>query len=91
MFTEIEAIVSGKVQQVLYRDFVQARAVELGVVGFVENAGDGTVRVVAQGTPETLKQLIGGLHVGSALSRVSSVAVTWRSPLRQFDDFSVHY
>ena len=91
MFEEIEAIVSGRVQGVLYRDFVQARAVELGVVGFVENAADGTVRVVAQGAPDALKKLIGQLHLGSVLSRIANVAVTWRSSPRQFDDFSVRY
>jgi acylphosphatase len=91
MFEEIEAMVSGKVQQVMYRDFVQSCAVGLGVVGFVENAEKGTVRVVAQGTPDALKALIDRLNEGSVLSRVANVAVTWRSPSRQFDDFSVRY
>lgn len=91
MFEEIEAIVSGKVQAVTYRDFAQEAAVELGVFGFVENAENGTVRVVAQGTPDALKQLINRLHRGSVLSRVENVAVTWRSPDRQYDDFAVRY
>ena len=82
---------TGKVQMVLYRDFVQKCAGELGARGFVENAVDGTVRVVAQGTPDMLKGLIDRLHVGSVLSRVETVAVTWRSPARQFEDFQVRY
>jgi acylphosphatase len=49
------------------------------------------VRVVAQGTPDALKALIDRLNEGSVLSRVAQVAVTWRSPSRQFDDFSVRY
>ncbi len=91
MFEEIEAIVTGKVQAVMYRDFVQACAIALGTVGFVENAENETVRVVAQGTPDALKGLIDRLHEGSVLSRVANVAVTWRSPDRQFSDFSVRY
>lgn len=91
MFEEIEAIIGGKVQAVMYRDFVQSAAVRLGAVGFVENVANGTVRVVAQGTPDMLKALIDKLHEGSVLARVESVAVTWRTPERQYDDFSVRY
>lgn len=91
MFEEIEAIVTGNVQAVMYRDFVQASAGELGVFGFVENIEDGRVRVVAQGTPDVLKGLIDQLNEGSVLSRVLNVAVTWRLPGRQFDDFRVRY
>ena len=91
MFEEIEAIIRGKVQQVMYRDFVQKTAVELGATGFIENAHDGSVRVVAHGTPDMLKRLIDTLHVGSVLSRVSDVAVTWRTPDRHYAEFSVRY
>lgn len=91
MFEEIEAIIHGKVHGVRYRDFVQQCAGETGVCGFVENREDGTVRVVAQGTPDALKALIDCLHRGSVLSQVETVAVTWRSPTARFDDFSVKY
>lgn len=91
MFEEIEATIRGRVQGVRYRDFVQACAAETGIYGFVENKEDGTVRVVAQGTPEALKGLIDCLHRGSVLARVETVAVTWRSPREQFADFTVHY
>ena len=91
MFEEIEAIIEGKVQGVLYRDFVQAAALALGAVGFAENRADGRVRVVAQGTPDALRSLIDRLHEGSVLAQVRHVAVTWRAPTERFDDFSVRY
>ncbi len=91
MFEEIEAVISGKVQQVMYRDFVQSVAVQLGVAGFAENTADGTVRVVAQGTPDMLKGLVDRLHEGSVLSEVATVAVSWRTPDHHYDDFVVHY
>ena len=91
MGEEIEAIVRGKVQGVMYRDFAQGAAARLGIVGFVENAGDGTVRVVAQGAPDALKALVDRLHEGSVLARVASVAVAWRAPTGSFDTFSVRY
>lgn len=89
MREEIEAIISGKVQGVNLRDFVQQTAVHLGVVGLVENRPDGTVRVIAQGSPDALKELISHLHEGSIRAQVEQVAVSWRSPTRTFDDFSV--
>jgi acylphosphatase len=91
MFEEIEVTVSGKVQNVMYRDFVQSVALPLECMGTVENMPEGTVRVVAQGTPDALKALIDRLHEGSILSRVEDVAVVWRAPTQQFSDFSVIY
>lgn len=91
MFEEIEAIVSGHVQAVMYRDFTQSVAVTLGLLGFVENRDDGTVRVVAQGTPEALRHFVERLNEGSVLARVEHVAVTWRSPSERFTDFYISH
>ncbi len=89
MYEEIEAIASGSVQGVRYRDFVQGVATELGLGGFAENLPDGTVRVVAQGPLDTLKAFVDRLNEGSVLSEVRGVAVSWRTPDRQFDDFTI--
>lgn len=91
MYEEIEAMVSGTVQGVRFRDFVQTQAGALSVLGQVENLPDGTVRIIAQGSPEVLKALIDTLHEGSVLARVEQVAVTWRAPTRTFVDFSIIY
>ena len=91
MFTEIQCVVSGKVQGVGFRDFVQRTAGEHNLVGFVENKEDGTVVVVAQGIPDDLKEFVSQLNGGSSLSRVDGVGVEWRSPENFFDDFVVRY
>ncbi len=91
MFEEIYCKVEGRVQMVMYRDFTQRKARSIGVMGWVKNLADGTVAVVAQGTPDQLKQLIETLHEGSVLARVDSVGVEWRAPSGQFDDFSIIY
>lgn len=91
MFEEIRCVISGRVQMVMYRDFAQRKARGLNVVGWVRNCGDGTVEVVAQGTPDQLKQYIERLHEGSILSRVDTVAVEWRAPSGHFDDFIIRY
>lgn len=83
------AIVSGKVTGVRYRVYVQDAATTLELVGSVQNQTDGTVHVVAEGPPDTLKEFVEYLHEGSLQARVDSVAVDWQTASRTFDEFSV--
>lgn len=86
---EIHCIVSGRVQMVMFRDFVQRRARILRLTGTVQNLPDGTVDVVAQGNKEDLERLIDKLHKGSILSRVDGVIIEWREPSQSFDGFKI--
>ena len=87
----IECIISGRVQMVMYRDFVRRKAHGLELVGTVENKKDGTVRVIAQGEEEHLKEFIETLHKGPFLAHVSRVTVTWREPLTDIVGFTLVY
>lgn len=86
---EMYCVVTGKVQEVAYRAYAQESAAILELVGYVRNLPDGTVEVVAQGTPDTLKEFVEYLHEGSLMSQVASVATDWRSASKTFDEFSV--
>lgn len=86
---EMYCLVMGHVQGVAYRAYVQDSATQLELVGYVKNQPDGAVVVVAQGSPDILKEFVEYLHEGSSLARVESVAVDWRSPGRTFQEFSV--
>lgn len=88
---EMQCLVSGKVQQVAYRAYVQDVATALGLVGFVRNLLNGEVEVVAQGEPAILKELVEHLHEGSLLARVEGVAVEWGTIKKAFDDFSIRH
>ena len=88
---EIHCVVTGKVQNVRYRDYVQTSATELKLTGWVRNLPDGTVVVVAQGEPDTLKEFVEYLHEGSLQAQVEGVAVEWRTTKRQDDDFSIKF
>lgn len=87
--TEIHCTVTGHVQGVAYRTYVQEAATELELVGYTKNASDGSVIVVAQGAPDTLKDFVEYLHEGSLLAKVEGVAVEWRSVSNTFSEFSV--
>ena len=83
------AVVTGKVQGVRYRTYVQESATELEIVGYVTNLPNGTVEVVAQGLPDTLKEFVEYLNEGSLLAKVESVSIDWRSVHKHYDEFSI--
>lgn len=69
----MHAIVTGRVQGVGYRYFVQKAANELGLTGWTRNLPDGSVEVEAEGAPEALESFRQLLWNGPALSRVDDV------------------
>lgn len=86
-----KAIVRGRVQMVMYRDFAQRKARAHGVVGTVRNLDDGTVEVIAEGEEPVLKEYIELLKKGSMLSHVEKVEVAWQYPTRAYSNFSIVY
>lgn len=89
--TELYATITGKVQGVRYRDYVQVSAGKLFLTGFVRNNRDGSVTVVAHGMPDDLKLFVEYLHEGSLQSKVEGVSVEWRTATIAYDDFSIIY
>jgi len=91
MIKQIDCIISGRVQGVLYRDFSRRMARRYGLVGTVENLPDGTVKVVAQGDELKLKKYIEDLKRGSIFSRVDAVDEKWGNAEQSFSDFRTVY
>lgn len=69
------ATVSGGVQAVGFREATRRRAGELGVLGWVRNEDDGTVRVHAEGAREAVDSLLAFLRQGPPGAAVAGVAV----------------
>ena len=86
---QMRCVIFGKVQGVQYRVYAQDSAVELDLVGQVKNLPDGTVEVLAQGMPDTLKEFVEYLYEGSLSSMVESVSVDWQTVDKTFTEFSV--
>ena len=57
-------LVSGRVQGVGYRNFVQKHAAAHGIKGYARNLDNGSVEVYAMGTIEALNELAGFLRKG---------------------------
>ena len=82
-------LVKGKVQGVYFRASAAKTATELGIRGHVENLPDGDVRIVAEGTAESLEKLIEWCKEGPPHAEVDSVECRWLPPEGRFVDFRV--
>jgi acylphosphatase len=84
--------VSGKVQGVYFRHSTRVEAKRLSLRGSVRNLPDGSVEVLAQGTPLAIEALRLWLHRGPALARVDvvrEIVLDEEAELRIPDDFEI--
>ncbi|MBI2524881.1 MAG: acylphosphatase [Candidatus Rokubacteria bacterium] len=86
-----EIVVDGRVQGVGYRNFVERKAGQLGLAGYVMNLKDGRVRVRVEGWRRVIDELARELEKGPPLARVEKVAVTWRPATGRFTSFGIRY
>jgi len=86
--SRVVARVSGMVQGVGFRFFVQSRAVSLRLAGSVRNQPDGSVRVDAEGPKDDLLNLLDHLREGPPAAKVERVDVEWLPP-RGFKEFLI--
>ena len=68
--------IEGRVQGVGFRFYMQRKALELGVTGWVRNRLDGTVEAVVQGTPEAVETMIAAARRGPRNAMVSALRVS---------------
>jgi len=85
----LEATVRGLVQGVGFRWFVVRRASDLGLTGWTSNQSDGSVRVVAEGRPDVLDQLVRKLHAGPSGAQVESVESARAPRTGEFTSFTI--
>jgi len=86
-----EILVDGDVHGVGYRNFVQRKALQLGLRGYVMNLKDGRVRVRVEGPRATIEEFARDLEKGPPLARVEKVSVTWLPPTGRFASFGIRF
>ncbi|HLS21217.1 MAG TPA: acylphosphatase [Paenalcaligenes sp.] len=74
-FTMFRATVFGRVQGVGFRAATVQQARLYNVTGWVRNAVDGTVEVLAQGAADDIDKFLSWLHKGPVAARVDRVEV----------------
>jgi acylphosphatase len=79
----LSLVITGHVQGVGFRWYVQREAVMLGLAGEVRNRADGSVEVEAEGARAPLGRLLDRVREGPAGARVTQVDARWgRGPAR---------
>ncbi len=91
MKEQVTLKIYGRVQMVLYRDSAQRRARKIGLVGYVMNESDGTVKIIAEGEKEKLEKFINWCYNGSILAKVEKINIDWKKATDQFDNFKIKY
>ncbi|HEX3677838.1 MAG TPA: acylphosphatase [Sphingomicrobium sp.] len=82
--------VTGRVQGVFYRAWIQKQAEALGVTGWVRNCPDGRVEAHVEGEEAAVGQMIGHFRKGPPSARVEDVRL-WDVELCDFDSFEVRH
>ncbi|MGC2241052.1 MAG: acylphosphatase [Acidimicrobiia bacterium] len=69
----VRALISGRVQQVGYRQSCRQVARSMSLVGWARNLADGRVEVFAQGDPDSVDRLVDWLWGGPGMALVTGV------------------
>ena len=87
---KLHVIVYGHVQGVYFRAFVEEKAIELGLKGYVRNLRNvEAVEVEAEGEKDKLEQLLSHVKIGPPYSRVDKANVAWSAYTGIYDDFRI--
>jgi acylphosphatase len=78
--------ITGRVQNVWYRDWFVEQARAIGITGWVRNRADGSVEAVVSGSSEIIDAVVAVARQGSPASRVADVVIE-DAPAQLLDGF----
>jgi acylphosphatase len=81
-------IITGRVQNVWYRDSCRSEAQARGVDGWVRNCSDGSVEAVFEGSPDSVAQMVAWCRVGPPRAHVNGLDVI-PEPVQSEDGFVI--
>jgi acylphosphatase len=87
----LHLIVSGVVQGVGFRWFVEDAANKFGLTGWVKNLYDGSVETYVEGEEGALNGFLDEVRIGPRSARVTGVKADWRNHTGKYDDFRITF
>lgn len=81
-------VITGRVQNVFYRDWFVEQARGLGLDGWVRNRADGSVEALVEGACEMVDDIAVRAREGSPAARVEQVVVSDDAPVETLDGFA---
>lgn len=88
-YARLSGFVSGVVQGVGFRIFVQRLAYRYGLTGWVRNLPDDRVEFLAEGPRSMLEQFLEAIKVGPPAAHVSDVKIAWDKYSGEFKEFRI--
>ena len=85
MRRRVHVRVTGRVQGVFFRVACAERARELGIGGWIRNAGDGSVEAAFEGPDGDIEAIVAWCRVGPSYANVLDVQVTADVPAGETD------
>ena len=85
----IYVTISGKVQKVFFRTFVNRNAILLKLTGYIKNLIDGSVEAVFEGDHENLIQIIEICKKGPVNAIVENIQIKEGEYSAEFKEFSI--
>jgi acylphosphatase len=86
---QLHAFVSGRVQGVGFRYFVQELAQQANLTGWVRNLWDGRVEIIAEGDRLVLEKFLSRVGRGPLSAKVDAIDTEWYPAEGQFTGFHV--
>ena len=82
-------VISGRVQGVGFRFFIENAARQESVGGWVRNLPDGRVEAVIEGDQEAVTRLEGKIRRGPAAARIDAVETEFEAPSGRMREFEI--
>ncbi|GAI13320.1 unnamed protein product [marine sediment metagenome] len=86
-----KAVLSGRVQGVGFRYFVESISSKYDISGYVRNTFGGKVEVVCQGEEEDLKQFVDEVKKGPAFSVITDVKIEEIKDSEKYSIFDIKF
>ncbi|MFY4776402.1 acylphosphatase [Metabacillus sp. RGM 3146] len=84
-------LVKGQVQGVGFRYYVQMKAMQGNIRGWVKNLPDSSVEIAAEGSSEALQSFVREVKKGSPLSIVEDVVIDEKEETEGYSSFDITY
>lgn len=85
----VHIYVSGRVQNVFYRDFIKRKAIVLNVTGWVKNLRDSRVEAVFEGDKDNIEKMVNWARQGPIWAKIDDFSVVWEDYQGEFKGFEI--
>lgn len=91
MKANVTILARGVVQGVGFRFFVDRKAREYGLCGWVRNLPRGEVEIEVEGEKGMIEDFIKEIKIGPRMASVAGIVVRWNESLKDYKDFRIKF